>query len=70
MEAASDPLSWDSIPSIPPSAMRAVKDITFGSIAGMVSKVFEHPFDLTKTVSSKHGKMKALEVFIAAFRPQ
>ncbi|KAG1846099.1 mitochondrial carrier [Suillus subalutaceus] len=48
MEAASDPLSWDSIPSIPPSAMRAVKDITFGSIAGMVSKVFEHPFDLTK----------------------
>lgn len=28
--------------------MRAVKDITFGSIAGMVSKVFEHPFDLTK----------------------
>lgn len=48
MEAASDPLSWDSIPSTPPSAMRAVKDITFGSIAGMVSKVFEHPFDLTK----------------------
>lgn len=28
--------------------MRAVKDIMFGSIAGMVSKVFEHPFDLTK----------------------
>ncbi|KAI0070532.1 mitochondrial carrier [Panus rudis PR-1116 ss-1] len=28
--------------------MRAVKDITFGSIAGMVAKVFEHPFDLTK----------------------
>ncbi|KAG1818388.1 mitochondrial carrier [Suillus variegatus] len=48
MEAASNPLSWDNIPSMPPSAMRAVKDITFGSIAGMVSKVFEHPFDLTK----------------------
>ena len=31
-----------------PTAMRAVKDIAFGSIAGMVSKVFEHPFDLTK----------------------
>jgi len=30
--------------------VRALKDITFGSIAGMVSKVFEHPFDLTKTV--------------------
>lgn len=29
-------------------ATRAFKDITFGSIAGMVSKVFEHPFDLTK----------------------
>ncbi|KAG1841774.1 mitochondrial carrier [Suillus subluteus] len=49
MEAASNPLSWASMP---PSAMRAVKDITFGisviQIAGMVSKVFEHPFDLTK----------------------
>ncbi|THV07392.1 mitochondrial carrier [Dendrothele bispora CBS 962.96] len=29
-------------------AHRALKEITFGSIAGMVSKVFEHPFDLTK----------------------
>ncbi|KAG6379869.1 mitochondrial carrier [Boletus reticuloceps] len=29
-------------------AIQAVKDITFGSIAGMTSKVFEHPFDLTK----------------------
>lgn len=48
MEAASDPLSWDSMPSMPSPAMRAVNDITFGSIAGMVSKVFEHPFDLTK----------------------
>ncbi|PWN92263.1 mitochondrial carrier [Acaromyces ingoldii] len=27
---------------------RASKDIAFGSIAGMVSKVFEHPFDLVK----------------------
>lgn len=26
----------------------ALKDILFGSIAGMASKVFEHPFDLTK----------------------
>ncbi|KAJ3729688.1 mitochondrial carrier domain-containing protein [Lentinula raphanica] len=31
-----------------PSHVRVLKDITFGSIAGMVSKVFEHPFDLTK----------------------
>ncbi|THH13296.1 hypothetical protein EW146_g6903 [Bondarzewia mesenterica] len=29
-------------------AVRAAKDIAFGSVAGMVSKVFEHPFDLTK----------------------
>ncbi|EMD34858.1 hypothetical protein CERSUDRAFT_117061 [Gelatoporia subvermispora B] len=28
--------------------VRALKDISFGSIAGMTSKVFEHPFDLTK----------------------
>ncbi|KAF8628933.1 hypothetical protein AX15_003636 [Amanita polypyramis BW_CC] len=28
--------------------LRAVKDIIYGSIAGMISKVFEHPFDLTK----------------------
>ncbi|KAM6492710.1 Mitochondrial carrier domain containing protein [Amanita muscaria] len=29
-------------------AIRVAKDIGFGSIAGMASKVFEHPFDLTK----------------------
>ncbi|KAI0937535.1 hypothetical protein AcV5_000346 [Taiwanofungus camphoratus] len=29
-------------------SVRALKDISFGSIAGMTSKVFEHPFDLTK----------------------
>ncbi|KAF9812419.1 hypothetical protein IEO21_06222 [Rhodonia placenta] len=29
-------------------SVRALKDITFGSVAGMTSKVFEHPFDLTK----------------------
>ena len=28
--------------------IRALKDISFGSIAGIASKVFEHPFDLTK----------------------
>ena len=28
--------------------VRALKDITFGSIAGITSKFFEHPFDLTK----------------------
>lgn len=28
--------------------MDAVKDISFGSLAGMASKIFEHPFDLTK----------------------
>ncbi|KAI0674445.1 mitochondrial carrier [Trametes maxima] len=28
--------------------VRALKDITFGSVAGIVSKFFEHPFDLTK----------------------
>ncbi|KAG1729532.1 mitochondrial carrier [Suillus paluster] len=49
MEAASDALiSRDSASSMPSSAVRAAKDVTFGSIAGMVSKVFEHPFDLTK----------------------
>lgn len=28
--------------------MRAMKDISFGCAAGMIAKVFEHPFDLTK----------------------
>jgi len=32
----------------PSPTTRVLKDIAFGSIAGMVSKVFEHPFDLTK----------------------
>ncbi|KAH7924691.1 mitochondrial carrier [Leucogyrophana mollusca] len=48
MEAAPDALPWEGSNSEPSPAIRAVKDITFGSIAGMVSKVFEHPFDLTK----------------------
>ncbi|KAJ7090293.1 mitochondrial carrier domain-containing protein [Mycena belliarum] len=30
------------------SALRAAKDIGYGSVAGIVSKIFEHPFDLTK----------------------
>ncbi|KAH9924364.1 mitochondrial carrier [Amylocystis lapponica] len=31
-----------------PMSVRALKDISFGSVAGMTAKVFEHPFDLTK----------------------
>lgn len=42
MEASPDAFARDD------KVTRAIKDITFGSIAGMVSKVFEHPFDLTK----------------------
>lgn len=42
MEVSSDAFPPDD------TVARAIKDITFGSIAGMVSKVFEHPFDLTK----------------------
>ncbi|KZT61715.1 mitochondrial carrier [Calocera cornea HHB12733] len=30
------------------NVLRGLKDIAFGSVAGMVSKVFEHPFDLCK----------------------
>ncbi|KAJ2936815.1 hypothetical protein H1R20_g272, partial [Candolleomyces eurysporus] len=29
-------------------AIQILKEITYGSVAGMISKVFEHPFDLTK----------------------
>ena len=29
-------------------AIRAIKDVSFGSAAGICAKVFEHPFDLTK----------------------
>ncbi|KAJ7168216.1 mitochondrial carrier [Mycena crocata] len=41
----------DGIPNLPQSksdAFRAVRDIGFGSVAGIASKIFEHPFDLTK----------------------
>ncbi|CCL99790.1 uncharacterized protein FIBRA_01812 [Fibroporia radiculosa] len=31
-----------------PMSIRALKDISFGSAAGIASKFFEHPFDLTK----------------------
>ncbi|EGO03552.1 hypothetical protein SERLA73DRAFT_175062 [Serpula lacrymans var. lacrymans S7.3] len=47
MESPPDALAWDS-PDSGSAALRAAKDIAFGSIAGMISKVFEHPFDLTK----------------------
>ncbi|KAJ7461035.1 mitochondrial carrier domain-containing protein [Mycena galericulata] len=30
------------------SALRAAKDIGYGIVAGIASKIFEHPFDLTK----------------------
>ncbi|KIK94543.1 hypothetical protein PAXRUDRAFT_142622 [Paxillus rubicundulus Ve08.2h10] len=44
LSADSHPLEDDSdSPTI-----RAVKDIAFGSIAGMVAEVFEYPFDLAK----------------------
>lgn len=43
-----DVLARDNVEPTSSSAFRAFKDITFGSIAGMASKVFEHPFDLTK----------------------
>ncbi|KAL0949738.1 hypothetical protein HGRIS_009778 [Hohenbuehelia grisea] len=39
--------SPDALASHSP-VIRGIKEIAFGSIAGMVSKVFEHPFDLTK----------------------
>ncbi|GHJ83912.1 hypothetical protein NliqN6_0314 [Naganishia liquefaciens] len=35
-------------PAADDGASNALKDITFGSIAGMASKLFEHPFDLVK----------------------
>ncbi|KAI0305129.1 mitochondrial carrier [Multifurca ochricompacta] len=50
-------------------AVRAAKDIAFGSAAGIVSKVFEHPFDLTKvrlqaqvldTTARFHGPLDCL----------
>ncbi|KAH9990987.1 mitochondrial carrier domain-containing protein [Russula compacta] len=44
---ALDPYTHDSSRAGSPT-VRAAKDITFGSVAGIVSKVFEHPFDLTK----------------------
>ncbi|SPO27957.1 related to mitochondrial amino acid transporter ARG-13 [Ustilago trichophora] len=38
----------ESIPASSGRLSQASKDIAFGSIAGMISKVFEHPFDLVK----------------------
>ncbi|KIN97714.1 hypothetical protein M404DRAFT_159749 [Pisolithus tinctorius Marx 270] len=49
MEALQDTLTqWDDTRPSSSNVFRAIKDIAFGSIAGMVSKVFEHPFDLIK----------------------
>ncbi|KIY70872.1 mitochondrial carrier [Cylindrobasidium torrendii FP15055 ss-10] len=38
----------DNLPAKTSPAVLALRDIAFGSAAGMISKVFEHPFDLTK----------------------
>jgi len=48
MEAPPDALAKASSDGSSSVVMRAVKDVSFGSIAGMLSKFFEHPFDLTK----------------------
>ncbi|KAJ8073754.1 mitochondrial ornithine carrier protein [Marasmius tenuissimus] len=45
MDIPNDAMQLETLQS---SSVRALKDIAYGSIAGMVSKVFEHPFDLTK----------------------
>ncbi|PWN30140.1 mitochondrial carrier [Jaminaea rosea] len=43
------PQTTAGAPTAPRKRMsRAVKDVLFGSVAGMVAKVFEHPFDLIK----------------------
>jgi len=47
-DAVPDQILLETTPDRGSPAQRAVKDITFGSIAGMVSKVIEHPFDLAK----------------------
>ncbi|KIJ15327.1 hypothetical protein PAXINDRAFT_169133 [Paxillus involutus ATCC 200175] len=46
--AAPVALPWDETNPTTSPALSAAKDIAFGSIAGIISKVFEHPFDLTK----------------------
>ncbi|KAF8970374.1 mitochondrial carrier domain-containing protein [Flammula alnicola] len=46
METAPDALLEGNSPQS--VALRSIREITYGSVAGMVSKVFEHPFDLTK----------------------
>ncbi|KAF5318652.1 hypothetical protein D9619_010937 [Psilocybe cf. subviscida] len=45
METSPDALLPDTSDSV---FLRSLREIGYGSIAGMASKVFEHPFDLTK----------------------
>ncbi|PKI85508.1 mitochondrial ornithine carrier protein [Malassezia vespertilionis] len=49
MSAAQDALlPCEACAQPKPRLSRATKDILFGSVAGMISKLFEHPFDLVK----------------------
>ncbi|KAF9486217.1 mitochondrial carrier [Pholiota conissans] len=48
METPPDTLLQESHANADSIALRSIKEIAYGSAAGMVSKVFEHPFDLTK----------------------
>ncbi|KAF8156912.1 mitochondrial carrier domain-containing protein [Crassisporium funariophilum] len=45
METSPDALVAEDSKAV---ALRAAREISYGSVAGMISKVFEHPFDLTK----------------------
>lgn len=45
---ATTALGMDAAPEAPARLSRASRDIIAGSVAGMVSKLFEHPFDLVK----------------------
>ena len=48
--------------------IRALKDISFGSIAGIASKVFEHPFDLTKVRLQASGDSRMLASIQKTYR--
>ncbi|KAJ5742127.1 hypothetical protein N7533_011536 [Penicillium manginii] len=58
------------LPALPPNqGVEAMKDIVFGSSAGMAGKLIEYPFDTVKTVSASPSAPMASRAYTEAYQP-
>ena len=72
---ASDPALASAVPAASSASLEAIKDITFGSAAGICGKFIEYPFDTVKVRLQSHVPTEAsppyrgpLDCFIRSYR--